>query len=69
MVKSMDDVSQVAGGNADVLADIATTSRGQVESMTEMVAYAKLLSDSAEELRATLRRFDTGGRGGEETSS
>jgi methyl-accepting chemotaxis protein len=69
MVKSMDDVSRVAGGNADVLADIATTSRGQVDSMTEMVAYAKLLSDSAEELRATLRRFDTGSSDDEEASS
>jgi methyl-accepting chemotaxis protein len=69
MVKSMDDVSRVAGGNADVLADIATTSRGQVDSMTEMVAYAKLLSDSAEELRATLRRFDTGNPDDEEASS
>jgi methyl-accepting chemotaxis protein len=66
MVSRMDEVSKQASRNAGAIDGVVSTCAQQVGSMREMVAASAMLADLALQLRAGLRRFDTGAAAGTE---
>jgi methyl-accepting chemotaxis protein len=66
MVSSMDEIGQVAAGNAEAIEAVAATTREQVGAMSELVTSTQGLTELSEELRGVLRRFRTDGGTGEE---
>ena len=67
MVSSMDEIGQVAAGNAEAVEAVAATTREQVGAMSELVTSTQGLTELSEELREVLRRFRTDGGSREET--
>ncbi len=67
MVSSMDEIGQVAAGNAEAMEAVAATTREQVGAMNELVTSTQGLTELSEELRGVLRRFRTDGETEEES--
>ncbi len=65
MVGSMDEIAKVAARNAEAIEGVASTTEAQLSSMSSMVGSSQTVSQLAEQLRAALRRFETGHDAGE----
>ncbi len=64
MAQSMDEIARVSESTVGVIDAVATTSRDQLDRMSEMVASSQTLTKLAEDLRGVLRRFQTGAESG-----
>jgi methyl-accepting chemotaxis protein len=65
IVSSMAEIAKLGADNARDVDEVAGTSAGQTEAMAATVASVDSLAELAEELRAALRRFETGTPPGE----
>jgi methyl-accepting chemotaxis protein len=66
IVSSMAEISNLGAANARSVDEVAGTSADQTASVAETVGSVGSLTELAEELRAALRRFETGVRRSEE---
>jgi methyl-accepting chemotaxis protein len=66
IVSSMAEISNLGAANARSVDEVAGTSADQTSSVAETVGSVGSLTELAEELRAALRRFETGVRRSEE---
>jgi methyl-accepting chemotaxis protein len=57
MVASVDEIARVAVENADSVRDVAESAQGQLEATAETAAAAQTMSELADEMRFSLRRF------------